>query len=157
MNDRDIHIHLRISRRALVWGAAIVLLCCSANEVVSESMTMTTYYPAPSGSYQRLSVTRSVRFSPVNKDALPAPLPNDGELVYNSSDGQFYYYKQSAWENIGGPGGLYGYCGLTIQGSGLVCTTATAPATCDNSTGACGCQAGFNSVNFGVAVACLKQ
>ena len=57
MNDRDIHIHMRISRRALVWGAAVLLLCCSANEVVSESMTMTTYYPAPTGTYRRLVTT----------------------------------------------------------------------------------------------------
>ncbi|MCX5795199.1 MAG: hypothetical protein NTY77_06890 [Elusimicrobia bacterium] len=155
MNNRDIHIHVRISRRALIWAAAVVLLCCSANEVVSESMTMTTYYPAPAGTYQRLSVTRSVRFSPVNKNDLPAPPPKDGELIYDGSAGQFYYYKQSAWADLGGSGGLYGYCGLLIEGVSLVCHTATAPATCEHK--ACGCVTGYDSVNFGGAYACLKQ
>jgi hypothetical protein len=157
MSERDIHIHVRISRRALIWGAAIVLLFCGVNEVVSESMTMTTYYPAPSGTYQRLSVSRSVRFSPVDKDALPAPPPSDGELLYNSADRQLYYYKQTAWQNIGGSGALYGFCALTVKGTGLVCTAATAPATCSAKTGACGCQAGYNSVNFGGAFACMMQ
>ena len=57
MNEREITIHLKVSRRTLVWAAAALLLCCSANEVVSESMTLTTYYPAPAGTYKRLTTT----------------------------------------------------------------------------------------------------
>jgi hypothetical protein len=155
MNERDIHIHVIISRRALIWGAALVLLCCSANEVVSESITMTTYYPAPSGTYQRISVARSVRFSPVDKDALSSPSPRDGEMIYDSSDHQLYYYKQAAWENLGGKGGLYGYCGVGIEDGELVCHGATAPATCAHK--ACGCESGYDSVSFGGAYACLKD
>ena len=116
---------------------------------------MTTYYPAPAGTYQRLSVTRSVRFSPVNKAALPSPPPKDGELVYDSSDRQFYYYKQSAWSDLGGAGGLYGYCGLVIEGVDVVCHSATAPATCRNKV--CGCETGYDSVDFGAAAVCLKR
>ena len=57
MMDRDITIRIKVSRRMFVWGAAVLMLCCSANELVSESMTMTTYYPAPSGVYKRISTT----------------------------------------------------------------------------------------------------
>ena len=45
-------------QRICFWAAAVVLLlCCSVNKLVSESITMTTYYPAPSGVYKRLIAT----------------------------------------------------------------------------------------------------
>ena len=66
MKKRDIHVHLRITRRTLVWAAAVLLVCCCAYEVVSESMTLTTYYPAPSGTYLRLVATGGTVASPRN-------------------------------------------------------------------------------------------
>ncbi len=41
-------------------AAVVLLLCCAANEAVTESLTMTTYYPAPSGVYKRLTATDRV-------------------------------------------------------------------------------------------------
>ncbi len=49
MCEREITVHLKVSRRTFVWGSAALLMCCAANEVVSDGMTMTTYAPAPSG------------------------------------------------------------------------------------------------------------
>jgi hypothetical protein len=57
MSEREVTIHIKISRRTFVWAAAALLMCCSANEVVSESLTLTTYYPAPSGVYLRMTTT----------------------------------------------------------------------------------------------------
>jgi hypothetical protein len=66
MNEREITIRIKVSRRTAVWAAAVGLLCCAANEVVSESVTMTTYYPAPSGTYQKLTTTGGTVGTPVN-------------------------------------------------------------------------------------------
>jgi hypothetical protein len=66
MNEREISIRIRISRRTFVWCMAALLMCCAANEVVSESLTMTTYYPAPSGTYQKLVTTGGTASNPVN-------------------------------------------------------------------------------------------
>ncbi len=57
MNEHKITIQVTVSRRTFVCAAAVLILCCAANELVSESMTMTTYYPAPSGVYKRLTTT----------------------------------------------------------------------------------------------------
>jgi hypothetical protein len=66
MNEREIIIRIRISRRVFVWASAVLLMCCAANEVVSESLTMTTYYPAPTGTYQRLVTTGGIAANPSN-------------------------------------------------------------------------------------------
>ena len=66
MNEHEITIHIKVSRRTFVWAAAALLMCCSANEVVCESLTMTTYYPAPTGTYQRLVTTGGTVSNPVN-------------------------------------------------------------------------------------------
>jgi hypothetical protein len=57
MNEHEIIIQIKVSRRTFVWAAAALLMCCAANEGVSESLTLTTYYPAPTGTYQRLITT----------------------------------------------------------------------------------------------------
>ncbi len=57
MNEHEITIQLKVLRRISIWGAAALFMFCSANELVSESITMTTYYPAPSGVYKRLTAT----------------------------------------------------------------------------------------------------
>jgi hypothetical protein len=66
MNEHEIVIRIRISRRTFVWAAAALLMFCAANEVVSESLTLTTYYPAPSGVYQRLTTTGGSAANPGN-------------------------------------------------------------------------------------------
>ena len=82
MNDREITIHVKVSRRSFIWAAAALLMCCSANEVVSESLTMTTYYPAPSGVYKRLTATEGVAVGTYKASAAPA-----GDLIVSGSVG----------------------------------------------------------------------
>ena len=57
MSEREITIRLKVLRRISAWGAAALLMCCAVNELLAESMTMTTYYPSPSGVYKRLTAT----------------------------------------------------------------------------------------------------
>jgi hypothetical protein len=72
-----------------------------------ESVTITTYYPSPYGSYNQLEVYRSVRYKPFNNMTEINNLtdPQAGELVYNGSDNKFYYYDGSAWVPQAGGGG----------------------------------------------------
>jgi hypothetical protein len=54
----DIHIRLdtRISMASLRWGLGLALLAC-ASPLGSETLTLTTTYPAPSGIYNRIITT----------------------------------------------------------------------------------------------------
>jgi len=45
--------------RARVFGIAAILLLAAASELGSENVTLTTYYPAPSGVYARMIITGS--------------------------------------------------------------------------------------------------
>ncbi|MFA5145062.1 MAG: hypothetical protein WC723_03540 [Candidatus Omnitrophota bacterium] len=71
-------------------------LCLAAEE----SITITTYYPSPYGSYNQVEVHRSVTYKPVDKNTLDDP--KEGELVYNSSDDSLYLYNGSTWVKQGG-------------------------------------------------------
>ena len=47
----------RFLHRIFASALTVWLLSCAANEVGSESLTLTTYYPAPSGTYLSLVTT----------------------------------------------------------------------------------------------------
>jgi hypothetical protein len=107
---------------------AFGVLSCFAEE----TFTITTYYPSPCGVYNELQsnrlavgdtnisggldagdlppangqlyAARSVIYQP--QSALPASNARRGELVYNDSDNEFYYYNGSAWMPQGGGGGI---------------------------------------------------
>ena len=110
--------------------------------VAEESITITTYYPSPYGSYNELQTNklavgdvdnsggldagdqppangqlytaRSVIFRP--QSSLPASDVREGELVYNNSDDALYLYNGSAWLKQGGLvviGAQDGYAGQT--------------------------------------------
>lgn len=89
-----------------------------------ESFTITTYYPSPYGSYNQLSVHRSVTYLPVDKDNLSDP--QEGEMVYNSSDDSMYVYNGSKWVAQGGGGNIIS---LKCVMSSTVASTCT-PASC---------------------------
>jgi hypothetical protein len=59
MSNREININIQIklTSRRLAVGLAAFLVLALGYEVVSESLTMTTYYPSPSGVYRRLVST----------------------------------------------------------------------------------------------------
>lgn len=84
----------------LLFGFMLVLVYPTSFAQQQETLTVTTYYPSPYGSYKQLEVSRSVTYDPVDKDTLTNP--KEGELVYNSSDDAFYYYNGSDWVKQGG-------------------------------------------------------
>ena len=93
-----------------VLGLGLVLILFAvAVFAEEESMTITTYYPSPYGSYNQLEVYRSVTYKPLA--STPTTEPREGELVYVDSDpsdstpGQFYYYGGGTWVAQGGGGG----------------------------------------------------
>lgn len=76
----------------------ILILCIFFNPAAAfaeESITITTYYPSPSGSYNQVRVSRSVIYNPVDKDKLSDP--QKGEVIYNDKEDRFYYYNGSSW------------------------------------------------------------
>ncbi|MBI3547661.1 MAG: hypothetical protein HY078_01285 [Elusimicrobia bacterium] len=100
-------------KRAAAWAGAGALLLAAAYGALSETLTMTTYYPSPLGVYHRLTA-RWMDFNPFAKGLaapgvvclngdLAAPClrqgaskPEPGQLFYNSDKDQFYYSSKSA-------------------------------------------------------------
>jgi hypothetical protein len=57
MEKNPVYIRIDVNRRQFIAAAAAVLVLAGARPLDSESLTMTTYYPAPSGVYRRLVST----------------------------------------------------------------------------------------------------
>lgn len=57
MADINLNLNLRLTRRQLRNGLALLLMLGVCNELSSESVTLTTYYPAPSGVYTQMITT----------------------------------------------------------------------------------------------------
>lgn len=55
----EVTLHLRISPGLVRWGLASGLLSFMAVELASENVTLTTYYPAPSGIYTKMITTNN--------------------------------------------------------------------------------------------------
>lgn len=55
----EVTIHVRISPAVMRWGLASGLLSFMAVELASENVTLTTYYPAPSGIYAKMITTNN--------------------------------------------------------------------------------------------------
>ncbi len=75
-----------------------LIFCSQSLSQGEESVTITTYYPAPYGVYNEVEVYRSITYTKVNKANISDP--NEGELIYNV-DGKFWYYTGSAWVALG--------------------------------------------------------
>ncbi len=57
MAELTVRLELSLSPRFARWGLAAALLTCPVAELGSETVTLTTYYPAPSGVYTRMITT----------------------------------------------------------------------------------------------------
>ena len=57
MAELTVRLELRVSPRLARWGLAAALLTCPVAELGSETVTLTPYYPAPSGVYTRMITT----------------------------------------------------------------------------------------------------
>ena len=55
--DRYFRIRIEINRRQLAWGLSALIVAGFAFNLMADTMTMTTYYPSPTGIYQRLTTT----------------------------------------------------------------------------------------------------
>ncbi len=110
MHEHQIVVHVKALRRIFVWGAAALLICFAANDVVSESMTMTTYYPAPSGVYKRLTATSGVRIGTYANSQAP-----DGGLIVSGNVGIGTTHPAGKLDVAGG---------LTVSGNVGIGTTA---------------------------------
>ncbi|MBI5208627.1 MAG: hypothetical protein HY927_01480 [Elusimicrobia bacterium] len=59
METRELVVRIRLTRRQSRWFLAAAMLCAGVEDLGCESFTMTAYYPAPAGIYQRLTTTGS--------------------------------------------------------------------------------------------------
>jgi len=78
----------------------IPTLAFSQATPTSESVTLTTYYPAPYGEY------RQIKLSP--QASLGSACDNAGAMYYNSADNKPYYCNGTIWQPIG-------VGGITVQ------------------------------------------
>lgn len=86
-----------------IFSFGIISIFLFRGIALSESITLTTYYPSPFGVYQ------SIRLYPQNVNPTTGPFTCDstteGSLYYNSTDGQVYVCSGgtwgSNWTNVG--------------------------------------------------------
>lgn len=93
----DIHVHLdfTLSRRSARWWLMALLMAASATELSSESVTLTTYYPAPSGVYTQMITTGNTWIARdggvvgigTGTNTPSAKLEVDGDIVAVQSNG----------------------------------------------------------------------
>ena len=73
---------------------------CFAQSNYTESLTVTTYYPAPYGVYQNLKLNPT--------DTVPSDSAlSAGVMYYNNSMDVIRYYNNTTWVNMTGEGGGY--------------------------------------------------
>ena len=83
--------------------------------LAEESITITTYYPSPYGSYNELKTNKMavgntnapdtsgvMRFEVRANDPSGANDTQDGAMYYNSGNHEFRYYDSSTWKALGG-------------------------------------------------------
>ena len=76
MPELNIRVEIPVTRRMIRGAMAALLLGAPAGELSSESVTLTTYYPAPSGVYQQLITTQNVIFARDVQAVPPAAAAN---------------------------------------------------------------------------------
>ncbi|MFH2203226.1 MAG: hypothetical protein ABIJ96_08950, partial [Elusimicrobiota bacterium] len=57
--EREVSVRITVSRREAVGLAALALVCLLTPDLNTESLTLTTYYPAPYGAYKELRATET--------------------------------------------------------------------------------------------------
>jgi hypothetical protein len=105
----------------------------------AENLTLTTYYPSPSGDYQNLSVHGDMAVGTIRPQSslevksttgafIPPRMttlqktsmtPVTGGVVYDTTLNKLQYYNGSAWVAAsGGSGGITGGCSVSNDGVG---------------------------------------
>lgn len=79
-----------------VWVITTVLVAAQGfcqTQQQSDTMTLTTYYPAPYGEYQEIKI--------IPRDPLTPECPGrDGALYYNKTNNQMYICRNGLWVNF---------------------------------------------------------
>lgn len=147
MNRKNIVVRVSVDKRAARVILAAAALCALSLRLSSETLTLSTTYPAPVGAYSQV-VTRTLRLSGQTTD--PAA-PAAGTVYYNSASRTFRGYAD-AWQDFGQAQGAW--CGYrSTPGLGPVVDVA-----CRGTSLAAGvCPAGFTFVSLGVGTTCLKN
>ncbi|HVE14647.1 MAG TPA: hypothetical protein VNI01_14725 [Elusimicrobiota bacterium] len=117
-------IHIEFSRREGVLGLAGLLLIGGAVAAMSDTMTLTTYFPSPAGIYQKLisvgdtflardggkvgvGTTAPKAVLEVNGDlrvggtTASCAAQNEGDMRYNLTTKKMEFCNATAWTNIG--------------------------------------------------------
>ena len=77
----ELTLHLSFGSRSLRCVLAAGMICSAASQVASESVTLTTYYPAPSGVYAQMITTGNTFISRDGGYALVGALPPAGTVL----------------------------------------------------------------------------
>jgi len=124
---------IKMKMLAMVLALGLILVFCVSSGFAEESLTISTYYPSPYGSYNELQTNRlavgdtngdgslgatdqppadgqlytarSVIYKPLG--SLPATNTRAGELAYLSSDDSLYLNNGAIWVKQGAGGGCY--------------------------------------------------
>lgn len=126
MAELRVRLDIGFSRASLRWTLVASLLAVCAPELGSETVTLSTYYPAPSGVYTKMITTQdtwlardsgkvgigtqtpaakldvygTVRVG--NFDTASQPAGAEGAIYYNTTDKIFKGYRNGAWMDLGG-------------------------------------------------------
>ncbi len=125
------NVNVRITPRIARWSITALCLALMTIDVSPEDVKLTTYYPAPSGVYtnmvttqqtvlardsgnvgigtavpaQKLDVGGNANFAGTvgigNFPAPPSPA-SDGEIYYDTTQQNFYGFKNGSWQPLGG-------------------------------------------------------
>jgi hypothetical protein len=120
-----------------------------------ETLTLTTYYPAPYGVYFQLATKRlsvglltqadqptrdgDIRLEPQTGSPTTAwPAGQPGQLAYSQDNDAFYHYNGSAWVADGGGSGTVAYLDCAWGPTYVGLSSCTPPA----------CPAGWTSIGI---------
>lgn len=118
MAEIKLKFDLSFSRRFVTACGTLAIMLCAVPELDSESVTLSTYYPAPSGVYTNMITTgrtylaRDGTAVSVGSTALPAGLEAYGYATFRSSVAGSYgltpgYANWSAYGTGAGGAGIY--------------------------------------------------
>jgi hypothetical protein len=158
-----------MKKHTLLIISFLLLFCCLS--FAAEEITLSTYYPAPYGTYDELQAYK-LSVGDTNSDGIldandmppedgqiytarsiilkpqTAALinPVKGELTYNNADDRPYYYDGSSWVALGGGGGPGTWSCIRVAGNsgGPGQAQCTCPSGYQLITGGC-----HMNTNFG--------
>ncbi|MDE2491898.1 MAG: hypothetical protein KGM24_13715 [Elusimicrobia bacterium] len=112
MAEITVHFDLRMSQRTARWALAACLVLAAAPQLASEDLTLSTYYPAPSGIYTKMVTTGSTYLardggsvgigtaSPTYKLDVNGTIRVQGTGIYNSSGYEIVEGNAADWLRI---------------------------------------------------------